>query len=244
MSCPGSAVTSAASLSHNTQPSKSCFGAQDRTCSDGDVSNLDGRLGSSDSVVVNGPTPSELKKPSGSVSLLNTVSVACMPTVNGEVEVSSNTLKVHHYPSKGALAVSTGAPSGGITKLSRSTSVVASAQTSHLSTNTRPNNTMLSKTPVLPPGAYSGKLSTVCNVTQVGSNVGSQALSSSQAYKASRSAGCVTVISGAPPGGSTSSGFKSGRVINAAPQGMCIRYLLLWRVEWLHTCILSGLCLD
>ena len=239
MSCSGPAVTSAASLSHNTQPSKSCFGAQDRTCSDGDVSSLDGRLASSDSVIVNGPTPSELKKPSGSVSLLNTVSVACMPTVNGEVEVSSNTLKVHHFPSKGALAVSTGAPPG-VTKLSRSTSVVAGAQTSHLSTNSRPNNTLLSKTPVLPSGAYSGKLSTIGNVTQVSSNVGSQALSSSQVYKTSRSAGCVTVISGAPPGGSTSSGLKSGRVINAAPQGMYICYLLLQSLEWLQWV----LCLD
>lgn len=217
VSSSGSAVTTATSLSHNTQPSKSCFVAQDRTCSDGDALTLDSRLASSDSVVVNGPTPSELKKPSGSVSLLNTVSASCMPTVNGEVEVSSNTLKVHHFPSKGALAVSSGASSG-VTKLSRSTSVVANAQTSHLAMNSRPNNTVLSKTQVLPPGAYSGKLSTATNVTQMSSNVGPQTLSSGQAYKTSRPAGCVTVISGAPPGGSIGSGFKGGRVINAAPQ--------------------------
>lgn len=214
-SCSGSAVTSVVALS---QSSKSCFATQDRTCSDSDALTLDSRLASSDSVVVNGPTPSELKKPSGSVSLLNTVSMSCMPTVNGEIEVGSNisgnSLKVHHFPNKGALAVS----SSGAPKLSHSTSVVASAQTSHLAMNSRPNNTLLSKAQSLPPGAYSGKLSTATNVTQMNSSTVPHAQSSGQGYKTARTAGCVTVISGAPPGGS--SGFKGGRVITTVPQAI------------------------
>ena len=231
VSCSGSASTATVTLSQSAQSSKSSFVTQDRTC-DSNAPTLDSRLASSDSGVVAGPTPSELKKPSGSVSLLNTAS--CMSTMNGEIEastISGNTLKLHHFPNKGVPMISTGLPSGAL-RLSRSTSIVANAQISHLAANSRSNIT--SKTQTLAHGSYSGKLSTAGvanNVIPMSSSVVHHALSSGQVFKTtSRLPGCVTVISGAPTVGSISSGaFKGGRVITTVPQctGMYILILTL-----------------
>ena len=225
-----SASSASVTLSQSAQSSKSSFVTQDRTC-DSNAPSLDSRLAPSDSVVVvAGPTPSELKKPSGSVSLLNTAS--CMSTMNGGIEastISGNTLKLHHFPNKGVPMISTGLPSGSL-RLSRSTSIVANAQISHLAANSRPNIT--SKTQTLAHGSYSGKLSTAGvanNVIPMSSSVVHHALSSGQIFKTtSRPPGCVTVISGAPTVGSISSGaFKGGRVITAVPQGTGMYILIL-----------------
>ena len=229
VSCSGMASTATVTLSQSAQSSKSSFVTQDRTC-DSNAPTLDSRLASSESVVVAGPSPSELKKPSGSVSLLNTAS--CMSTMNGEIDGSNisttgNTLKLHHFPNRGAPMISAGL--SGVPRLSRSTSIVANAQIGHLTTNSRPNNTL--KTQTLSHGSYLGKLSTAGvanNVTPMSSSLVHHTLSSGQVFKTTtRPPGCVTVISGAPTVGSISGGFKGGRVITAVPQGMFILNLTL-----------------